>query len=564
MAAADASVRTQNGTIHSTGNKNHNMPPSKVIHCRAVAEGCKETDLVQVMKLFGNIKALKLMPKISQGLVEFEELESAIACVTYSHIQPILVHGRQMYINYSKSVEINREFSNSNQGQAPTNILLLTVINVIHPVNVDTIKKICEQQNTEVQRIVIFHKNGLQALVEFKTIDDASRIQQALNGCDIYPGCCTLKIEYSKTTKLNVRSNTSESFNIDIGVDPFNQSYNQRYGDFQSEKLNSEVSALLAGTQGLSTIQNIISRVMGGGSMNDNQRNPPAGVKTLLSNNHLDFNTNGYSSNPSTNRTTLLQHNYMEPSQPNYLDQYNSPFSALNNGSSSTGGDGCVAMVYGISNDVMNCGHLYNLFCLYGNVVKIKILVNKPGCGMVQYADRLSTEMAIQYLNNLTLFEQQFQISFSKHPFIAESSQTSTVFDGSQSVISFYESRNNRFKFLAGGKNDFISHIHPPSKVLHYFNAPPDCTEQRLDQLFDSYNVEVPVKHASISKSSGKSSSGLLEFSSISAAVEALILVNHVTLHKDNINGELDASGDKPGAPFTFKLAFSPSASINK
>ena len=92
-----------------------------------------------------------------------------------------------------------RDFSNSSAsiGQTPTNILLFTIINAIHPVNVETVKKIC-LQHAEVQRIVIFHKNGLQALVEFVTIEDAQRVQQALNGCDIFAGCCTLKIDFSK------------------------------------------------------------------------------------------------------------------------------------------------------------------------------------------------------------------------------------------------------------------------------------------------------------------------------------------------------------------------------
>ena len=92
----------------------------------------------------------------------------------------------------------HRDFSSSaSVGQTPTNILLFTIINAIHPVNVDTVKKI-SQQHAEVQRIVIFHKNGLQALVEFLTIDDAQNVQQALNGCDIFAGCCTLKIDFSK------------------------------------------------------------------------------------------------------------------------------------------------------------------------------------------------------------------------------------------------------------------------------------------------------------------------------------------------------------------------------
>lgn len=40
---------TGNSTAH------HNTPPSRVIHCRAVADGCKETDLIGVLQPFGKI-----------------------------------------------------------------------------------------------------------------------------------------------------------------------------------------------------------------------------------------------------------------------------------------------------------------------------------------------------------------------------------------------------------------------------------------------------------------------------------------------------------------------------
>ena len=33
----------------------HDTPPSKVIHCRAVADGTKETDLISVLQPFGKI-----------------------------------------------------------------------------------------------------------------------------------------------------------------------------------------------------------------------------------------------------------------------------------------------------------------------------------------------------------------------------------------------------------------------------------------------------------------------------------------------------------------------------
>jgi hypothetical protein len=35
------------------------------------------------------------------------------------------------------------------------------------------------------------------------------------------------------------------------------------------------------------------------------------------------------------------------------------------------GGLGCVLMVYGLNPERMNCDRLFNLFCLYGNVIKV-------------------------------------------------------------------------------------------------------------------------------------------------------------------------------------------------
>merc|ERR1719309_690051 len=49
-------------------------------------------------------------------------------------------------------------------------------------------------------------------MVEFDMLDSAQRAKDTLHGCDIYSGCCTLKIEYAKPTKLNVYKNDTESF----------------------------------------------------------------------------------------------------------------------------------------------------------------------------------------------------------------------------------------------------------------------------------------------------------------------------------------------------------------
>lgn len=73
-----------------------------------------------------------------------------------------------------------------------------------------------------VLRIVIFKRNGIQAMVEypsrvsvyvcmwgcvvsvliatfrFESVQCAQKAKAALNGADIYAGCCTLKIEYAR------------------------------------------------------------------------------------------------------------------------------------------------------------------------------------------------------------------------------------------------------------------------------------------------------------------------------------------------------------------------------
>ena len=42
-------------------------------------------------------------------------------------------------------------------------------------------------------------------MVEFETLESASKARSSLHGCDIYNNCCTMKVEYSKMESLVVR-----------------------------------------------------------------------------------------------------------------------------------------------------------------------------------------------------------------------------------------------------------------------------------------------------------------------------------------------------------------------
>ena len=49
--------------------------------------------------------------------------------------------------------------------------------------------------------------------------------------------------------------------------------------------------------------------------------------------------------------------------------------------------DSPVLMVYGLDQSKMNCDQVFNVFCLYSNVEKVKVMKSKPGTAMVEMAD---------------------------------------------------------------------------------------------------------------------------------------------------------------------------------
>lgn len=61
-------------------------------------------------------------------------------------------------------------------------------------------------------KIVTFTKNNsFQALIQYPDAQTAQHAKQTLDGQNIYNGCCTLRIDNSKLTALNVKYNNDKS-----------------------------------------------------------------------------------------------------------------------------------------------------------------------------------------------------------------------------------------------------------------------------------------------------------------------------------------------------------------
>lgn len=380
----------------------------------------------------------------------------------------------------------------------PNHILLFTIINPVYPITVDVLHTIC-QPNGPVQRIVIFKKNGVQAMVEFDSIDSATRAREALNGCDIYSGCCTLKIDYAKPEKLNVYKNDTDS------------SWDYTLDDRQSLVNRGPKPALLGAGGGNGFAPNFSPPEF---HPSENWKPTPAGT-------HV-----GLMKDPPLTRNGPA--NFIQPAQQ----------------------QGAVMMVYGLDSSTANTDKLFNLFCLYGNVVRIKFLKTKEGTAMVQMGDAIAVERSIQHLNNIPIGNDgsKIQIAFSKQNYLSESTNPYTLPDNSISFKDYSASKNNRFLSLTQASKN---RIQPPSKILHFFNTPPGMSEDQLLIAFTSKDCH-PAQVRMFPLKSERSSSGLVEFPSVSLAVAAIMKCNH---------SAIDHKGTK--FPFIMKLCFSSSKTMN-
>ncbi|KAA0189980.1 hypothetical protein HAZT_HAZT009914 [Hyalella azteca] len=163
---------------------------------------------------------------------------------------------------------------------------------------------------------------------------------------------------------------------------------------------------------------------------------------------------------------------------------------------------GAVLMVYSLNKDRMNADKLFNLLCLYGNVVRvllfvclqIKFLKTKEGCAMVQMGDALAVERAIGNLNNTSFFGSKMQLGYSKQAFLADMQTPFDLPDGTPSFKDYMGNKNNRF---INPEQASKNRIQPPSKVpghgiLHFFNTPPNITESAMKEVFTEEDVAAP------------------------------------------------------------------------
>ncbi|NXJ85839.1 HNRLL protein, partial [Trogon melanurus] len=488
------------------GGSHHKVSVSPVVHVRGLCESVVEADLVEALEKFGTICYVMMMPFKRQALVEFENVESAKKCVTFAADEPVYIAGQQAFFNYSTSKRITRP-GNTDDPSGGNKVLLLSIQNPLYPITVDVLYTVCNPVG-KVQRIVIFKRNGIQAMTSgekrilnmmcmFESVFCAQKAKAALNGADIYAGCCTLKIEYARPTRLNVIRNDNDSWD-----------YTKPY-------------------------------------LGRRDRGKGRQRQAILGEHPSSFRHDGYGSHgpllPLPSRYRMGSRDTPElVAYP--LPQASSSY--MHGGNPS----GSVVMVSGLHQLKMNCSRVFNLFCLYGNIEKVKFMKTIPGTALVEMGDEYAVERAVTHLNNVKLFGKRLNVCVSKQHSVVPS-QIFELEDGTSSYKDFAMSKNNRFTSAGQASKNIIQ---PPSCVLHYYNVPLCVTEETFVKLCEDHEVLNFIKYKVFDpKPSAKTLSGLLEWECKTDAVEALTVLNHYQIRVPNGSN-----------PYTLKLCFSTSSHL--
>uniref|UniRef100_A0A8C5QRT5 Polypyrimidine tract-binding protein 1 n=1 Tax=Leptobrachium leishanense TaxID=445787 RepID=A0A8C5QRT5_9ANUR len=215
---------------------------SRVIHVRKLPMDVTEAEVISLGLPFGKVTNLLMLKGKNQAFLEMSTEEAANTMVSYyTTVTPVL-RSQPIYIQFSNHKELKTDNSpnqaraqaalqavNSVQsgslalsasaavvdtgivmsGQSP--VLRIIVENLFYPVTLDVLHQIFSKFGTVLKIITFTKNNQFQALLQYSDPVSAQHAKLSLDGQNIYNACCTLRIDFSKLTSLNVKYNNDKS-----------------------------------------------------------------------------------------------------------------------------------------------------------------------------------------------------------------------------------------------------------------------------------------------------------------------------------------------------------------
>ncbi|OAF67415.1 hypothetical protein A3Q56_04855 [Intoshia linei] len=430
--------------------KHEPISPSKVIHIRNLPSDITYSEVVSLTSEYGNIKKMILSRRKSQALIEMATLEASKdliksdkKCIlrnrpvflqfsTYSQlhtnivppkVKQVLSAANEIYRqkvisemlkndeteNINEETELTNNIGNlnlkGNIDETDPSMMILNhsksvsdciqpigdisngsviirafVENCGHPINVDIFSSIFSKYGY-VKKAVGFVRNGIcQALIEMSDSVSAYMSLKNLNGTYLYPGFpYKFRLTLSKLTslKIDANTNTQKDFTIER---------RRTIGSLRSLNNNSDIFNQMKHNY----IQNQLSPIT--------NRMPPFGLDDMMSMNYYQ---------PDNYHTMYAPYN-MLPYPPYETSDYNNSILKCNNYRA-------VLLISNLCKENTTPDTLYNIFSIYGNILRIKIIFNKKDSALIQFYTNNEAENAKNILNDTILHGKKIAIINSKY-----------------------------------------------------------------------------------------------------------------------------------------------------
>uniref|UniRef100_A0A3B1K8G3 Polypyrimidine tract binding protein 3 n=1 Tax=Astyanax mexicanus TaxID=7994 RepID=A0A3B1K8G3_ASTMX len=219
--------KNTNGNESKTYKGDRSCGPSRVVHVRKVPIEVSEAEVISLGIPFGKVTNLLMLKAKNQAFIEMASEEAAITMVNYYTTATPHVRNQPVYIQYSNHRELKTD-NLPNQGVRSPSAHHHSLPHFQPPL----IRHTASPKYIRTCGIIVTHKyykccSFLYLYVGLfgsnyitKTNNSNNKFMAVhllrltpitLDGQNIYNACCTLRIEFSKLTSLNVKYNNDKS-----------------------------------------------------------------------------------------------------------------------------------------------------------------------------------------------------------------------------------------------------------------------------------------------------------------------------------------------------------------
>ncbi|XP_067677619.1 polypyrimidine tract-binding protein 1-like isoform X15 [Haliotis asinina] len=366
---------------------NNTNAPSRVIHIRSLPNDVAETDIVQLGLPFGEMSKVLLLKQKNQAFLEFNDEGSAANMVSYYQTTPSQVRLKPCYVQFSNHKELSIKTDASHAYQNATaqaalqaaqaviharggggnsgaflesnecnqTVLRVIVDNILYPITLDVLHSLFSRFG-KVLKIITFTKNNTyQALIQFSDPISAKAAKDSLDGQNVYNGCDTLKIDYSRLMNLNVKYNNDKSRDYTRPELPTGEV------TLESTMQQSMLAHGFGGLQGVNPFSSAMPAMAGFGPIPGAYGAARLGIPIQA--------------------------------------QAGSP----------------VLLVSNLDEQTVTPDALFTLFGVYGDVHRVKILFNKKDNALIQMAEPSQAQLAITFLDKVKVWGKTIRVAQSKH-----------------------------------------------------------------------------------------------------------------------------------------------------